>query len=353
MKPDPFVQLNTDFNHPWNTSPDLIDFFKNKNIYITGATGFFGKWLLGTFNAGHENFGVQTKIFALSRNPDKFLSENPFFKTQNIQWIQADVHQKLDFNQNLDFIIHGATEASEQLNREKPDLMFSTILKGTENILNLAEKNLKGAFLNLSSGAIYGPQPAHIDHIQENHLFGPDITNPLSAYAEGKRVSEFLSTLSARRHPQLRAIQARCFAFVGPFLPLGTHFAMGNFLLNALNKEDIQIKGDGTPRRSYLYMSDLSLWLLKILALGKNQMAYNVGSEQGVSIKELAEVVAEVSYELTGFRPQIQIAQKASPDCPPLRYVPSTEKVQKELGLSPLVPLRQAIAKTMSFHLNQ
>ena len=81
---------------------------------------------------------------------------------------------------------------------------------------------------------------------------------------------------------------ARCFSFVGPYLPLNLHYAIGNFIYNALNNDVITIKGTGNDVRSYLYIADAMIWLFKMLFSSKNNQIYNVGSSYKISIKDLA-----------------------------------------------------------------
>src|ERR687890_242531 len=130
--------------------------------------------------------------------------------------------------------------------------MLDTITVGTRRILDFATQQPTDAFLFTSSGAVYGKQPANITHIGEKEIYSLDINNPNSAYAEGKRLAELYCSIY-HSHYNLPVKIARCFAFVGPYLPLDKHFAIGNFISNALKKENIIIKGDGSPFRSYLY----------------------------------------------------------------------------------------------------
>jgi dTDP-glucose 4,6-dehydratase len=150
----------------------------------------------------------------------------------------------------------------------------------------------------------------------------------------------------------VRAIQhgyevkiARCFAFVGPHLPLDSHFAIGNFIRNALNREPIRIGGDGTPTRSYLYASDLAVWLWTLLFKGVSGKAYNVGSPVDLHIAALAD---SVNAELGGLS-TVQILQKSESGRPVSRYVPSTARAEMELGLQVRIPLSEAIRKTANW----
>ena len=124
-------------------------------------------------------------------------------------------------------------------------------------------------------------------------------------------------------------------------LPLDAHFAIGNFIRDAIAGGPIRIGGDGTPMRSYLYAADLAVWLWTILFRGKSNRAYNVGSSEDLSIKEFAEKVAAV------LNPYVEIQVANSPRNPknPLRYVPNTDRAKNELGLSPRIGIEQAIAR--------
>ena len=165
---------------------------------------------------------------------------------------------------------------------------------------------------------------------------------PRSAYGEGKRAAELLCALYHQRHG-LETKIARCFAFVGPYLPLDVHFAIGNFIRDAIAGGPIRVQGDGTPHRSYLYAADLAIWLWTILVSGEACRPYNVGSDHSVTIAEVARLVAEVAEH----RVAIQIARQPAPGVPQ-RYVPNTARATKELQLSVRIPLSHGIQKTLA-----
>jgi dTDP-glucose 4,6-dehydratase len=138
---------------------------------------------------------------------------------------------------------------------------------------------------------------------------------------------------------------ARCFAFVGPYLPLNQHFAIGNFIQSALLNENIEIKGDGTPLRTYLYTSDLCVWLIKVLLNGLPNCIYNVGGGDVLSIRELADVVKDQ------LNSTIKVNVHQLP-CGVLdAYIPNLDKIRNELGLYPTVLIREAISKTANWNM--
>ena len=144
---------------------------------------------------------------------------------------------------------------------------------------------------------------------------------------------------------QLPVAITRSFAFVGPYLPLGGHFAIGNFIRDALQAGPIQVRGDGMPYRSYRYSADLAILLWTIPFKGQPCRPYNIGSEAVITIKTLAHAVADVFEP----RPEVRVLKKAKSSTPPDRYVPSTRRATKELELNQHADLAEAIRRTVIF----
>lgn len=310
-------------------------------IFITGGTGFFGKWLLHTFRDLCTIRRVNLSLTVLSRDPERFLSCNSsFVDLPSLQFVTGDV-RTFNFSSlpPFDFFIHGATAASAQLERDHPDEMFSVITEGTRHVLNLARRCSARRVLFISSGAVYGPQPAELGHLPETYA-----STPNTVYGKGKAVAEQMCLDAAEG--AFDCVIARPFAFVGPYLPLDTHFAVGNFIRDVLHDTPIVINGDGTPLRSYLYAADLAEWLLTILFKGEHARAYNVGSDEAISIRDLAHKVRACA----GSTVPITIRGSPDPSAPPARYVPSIERAKSELGLAVRCPLDDAIRQTLAWH---
>jgi nucleoside-diphosphate-sugar epimerase len=336
--------LAVDLDHVLNHTRELWNELRGTHVFITGGTGFFGCWLLESFLWANDRLNLDARITILTRSPASFRAKAPHLAGhETVSVMEGDV-RTFDFPKGeFTHIIHAATEASSKLNAENPLLMLDTIVEGTRRTLNFAEACKAKKFLLTSSGAVYGRQPSDITHVPEEYMGAPDALTPTSSYGEGKRIAEHLCALYA--NSSLETKIARCFAFVGPHLPLDVHFAIGNFIRDGMHGGPIIIRGDGTPHRSYLYAADLVIWLWTILLRGQSCRAYNVGGEESLSIMEVAERVSN------GFRPKVQIERRGIPKLrkPVERYVPSIDRAKSELELYPLVDLQTSIHKTIAW----
>lgn len=334
-----------DLEYIFQNTKEIWEPFRGKTIFLTGGTGFFGKWLLESFIYMNEKLGINAKIISLSRNPEHFIEEYPFYNahTSSVKFVKGDILTydfKLD--EEVQFIIHAATAASDSLNKNNPLLMMDTITLGTRNVLDFALTQPVEGFLFVSSGAVYGKQPFDVSNIQETDCFKIDINNSNAAYSEGKRIAElYCSTYFEKNNLPVKI--ARCFAFVGPYLPLDTHFAIGNFINNVIKNEDIVIMGDGSTTRSYMYASDLSIAIWKILLIGNNNKPYNVGVDKAYSLKEIASILKK------NYGNQVQILNM-NKDLPKNIYVPNVDTLINELRIKQFVQIEEAIQKTIKFN---
>jgi nucleoside-diphosphate-sugar epimerase len=324
---------------------------RGERIFLTGGTGFIGCWLLESLVWANRELNLKAHASVLTRNSERFRRKAPHLAGDPmISLVEGDVLRPWKSSGDLGaadfrFVIHAATDADASVNEASPETMIDTIVEGTRHALAFAVDRKAERFLLTSSGAIYGRQPPNLPNVPEDWTGGPDLADPRSAYAEGKRLAELLCVL-AHRKSGIRTVIARCFAFLGPYLPLDRHYAAGNFLRDALAGNPIRIQGDGTPRRSYLYPSELAIWLWTILLRGTAGRSYNVGAEEEISIEGLAREIAR-QFDPA---PSVEIARRPAPGATPERYVPSTERARSELGLSQELSLSDAIAKTLAWH---
>lgn len=297
------------------------------SIFLTGGTGFFGKSILSMLKRG---FGPELKFTVLSRDPAKFLADHPEFSgLQAVDFISGDVRNFTFPEQPFDLIFHAAAPAMAM----PPGVERDIIISGTKRVLDFARKCGAKRILYISSGAAYGPQPPDLDLIPEDYP-----CRPVTEYGIAKYEAERMCLDSG-----IETVIARCFAFVGPYLNRNIHFAIGNFIRDCLENRDIEIKGDGTPYRSYLYADNLVRWLFAILFDGQAGQAYNVGSDQAVSIRELAETVKRVLRSDSN----IIVRGTPVPGQAPARYVPDIMKIQRGLGVRIETGLEDAIRETV------
>jgi len=319
---------------------------RGQRIFITGGTGFFGCWLVESFCHMNKFFGLGAEAVVLSRNPDAFARKCPHLAADPAVSLYAgDVRNFAYPGGEFGFVIHAATEASARQAAEEPLEMLSTIVAGTERTLQFAAAHGVRKFLLTSSGAVYGKQPVELTHVPESYAGAPDPLDPNSVYGEGKRISELLCSLFAKRS-QVECKIARCWAFCGPHLPLDQHFAIGNFIADVLAGRPIRILRDGQPRRSYLYAADLAIWLWTLLFRAPALLPFNVGSEHDVSILDLAHIVAATLAPET----EIRVAHEPAPGVLPPRYVPSVKRAREQLGLEETVGLAESIRRTAEWH---
>jgi nucleoside-diphosphate-sugar epimerase len=337
--------LARDLDHVLAQTSGLWDELRGARVFLTGGTGFFGCWLLETFLWANDHLRLDASVVVLTRDAKAFggkarhLASHP-----SVTLHEGDVRSFAFVDGRFTHVIHAATDSSAPAGERGRLAMFDTIVSGTNRALDFARRSGAKRFLLASSGAVYGPQPPELTHVPEEYAGGPDPSTHRTAYGEGKRAAEMLCAIyaDARLEPTI----ARCFAFVGPYLPLDIHFAVGNFIRDALHGGPIRVSGDGTPYRSYLYAADLAVWLWTILLRGQSMRPYNVGSEAAITIGDLAHAIAG---QFTAGA-EVLVGRPASAGGAIERYVPSTARARNELGLATTVDLNDALTRTVEWH---
>jgi len=326
---------------------------RGARIFVTGGTGFFGHWLLESLLAANRALGLGVHATVLTRDAARFQRESPWIAGDGIAGdgaitlLEGDV-RTFDFPaQPHSHIVHAATDSGARTPAGAAEAtgtaLEDSILAGTRRVLEFARHTNAQRLLYVSTGAVYG-RATPLPHTPESYLAdAPPL--PRGSYEAAKRAAEELCLASGRAGPPA-VVLARCFAFVGPHLPLDKHFAIGNFLGAAMAGEPIHIRGDGTPRRSWLYMSDLAVWLWTMLARGAAGRAYNVGSDEGYSIAEAARLTAAT------LQPALPIQIDGTPlaGAPLNSYVPDIDRARQELGLRVTVPLDEALRRTAAWY---
>ncbi len=322
-----------------------LEQLQGKSLLITGATGFIGTYLLESLALLNDSYSTSPcRVVGLARTPQRLVRTAPhLLNRRDVLILQGDVCT-FEFPGSFDYVIHVAAPVDPKALRHDSLGTVETIVNGTSQVLKQSVRHNVGRFLYISSGAVYGRQPPDLPRLAEDYSGCPDITDPAWAYSEAKRYAEILCSVFHQTH-SISSVVARLFTFVGPYQSLDADFAVTQFIRCGLQGEPIRIEGDGTPLRSYCYGADLAVALLRILLDGKTGRAYNVGSEEIVSIIELARRVLAVM----GTKSEIIVARDPMFGRKPARYIPDIARLKSELGVCPQFGLDEALERTITW----
>jgi len=307
------------------------------SLLIIGGSGFFGKSILDGYLRGLLKPWDIDSIIVLSRHASQLRLTAPELMHRSISLVDADISTctTLPF---ADYVIHAAASTDINNYLERPAQERENIQRGTYNYCELAKKfHQKSKILYVSSGAVYGKQPAELVAIPEDFDPGPIelMDEGKRHYAAAKRDAE--QAIMKLGEQGLNVCIARCFAFIGKYLPRDQHFAIGNFIKNIINREPIEVKATKVVSRTYMDADDLVSWLLAItFSANFRCLIYNVGSDEVVDLSKLAIKLGK-KFEL---KTDIGTINQKSED----RYVPSIELARNNLGLKVRIKVIDAIS---------
>jgi len=262
---------------------------KGKAVLITGAYGMLASYMVFFMIYLNEIYDYNIKIISLSRNSKKFEERFGIYADKIIQ-ISKSVNEPVDIN--CDYIIHAASLASPQHYTVRPiDVILPNIL-GTYNLLELAYAK-KAKLLYFSTCSVYGHFKGGGAIVSENDYGVLDPLDPHGCYDESKRAGEMLCAAYSRQN-KVHTVMARIAHTYGPTMDIENDpRVFASFIKNAVNGEAIEIKSDGSAKRSFCYISDATTAFFRLLAKGEFGEAYNVcNAEQTVSIRELGEIIS-------------------------------------------------------------
>lgn len=321
---------------------------RNSKVLLTGASGFFGMWMLETLIWLNISKSLNMVIHVVVRNTFAFKNGLSSWTEGQLKIIEGDLATLILYPDSYKYIIH---LASEQIRSGDDASLFNHMNKSVaaaNNLIALAKVCETDSILFTSSGAVYSDYlglHSSGSPFVENIQYAKDVQNEKAIYSETKRYIELLfSTASVNFNFKIKI--ARCFSFIGPFLPLNSNYAIGNFIRDALQGRDIVINGNGKPLRSYMYASDLIIFLLLILIKGRPGIPYNVGSPENYSIHEVAKLVRDISGAIT----EIQILNLGPKNGAGDQYLPDLKNIISEFGRSDFISLRKAIKKTIDWN---
>ncbi len=326
-----------DLNLICEHSYSAIEVLKDKEILIYGGTGFIGTWLTAALLHADQQFNLNLIIKVITRNQSKAISKFGASET-DVNFYQHDLAlRELGSDLTADIVFIASTPTNESTG----SLNTHDLVQASRHVVSHAtktrSKNLnKPLIVHLSSGAVFGKQA--MEYLFRNELDSVDDSSE-EPYCQAKLIIEN-GLRSAHAKGVIDYQSPRLFAFLGPGLPLNSHFAIGNFVSDGIQKRKIVVRGNPTTRRSYLYPTDLIEILFQILQF-KNPESLNVGSESGITIADLAQKVSSLTSNLG--------VNYLNPEREPSNYVPSTINLRKLISKESYLDLDNSLEKWINW----
>ena len=332
--------IDQDLDAALERTRSLWSEMSGSRLVLTGATGFVGTQQEESVRQAPERTGADVRVIAPARHPGRLHARLPW--TKDAEWldiVQGDIRSFAMPPGAIDFAIHSANTASPGEIADDTKAIVRMVVEGSSRVYALASAAGARRVLQLSSGSVCGAHFTPSPPIVEDDPAFPRTTLPPGASRlRNATRSRSCSPSLATDSPAI--VFARGYALCGPWLPLDSAFAFGNFLGAAMRGEPVIVSGDGTPVRSYLYSGDMVAWLWTMLLKGAPGRAYNLGSEHDISIGELAHRVAAL---IGG---SVEIAGTPVAGARAHWHVPSTARSRGELGVEETVSLNDAIVRS-------
>lgn len=258
-------------------------------IFITGGSGFLGSNLISYLLKKNGNY----LITAITRDKTKIKSF-PYYRDERIKWVEQDIVSLKPTKKEYDYFFHLACPSAEETFRGiDPLKKFLTIVEGTKRALEFAKVSKVKKFIFTSSGSVYGDYSKKYKYVPESYIPTLDISDPNNILGFSKTTAEFLC-LNYSYKNDFKVCILRCFSFIGKNLPLNLHYAVGNFIKQAIIKKSIVIEGPADTYRSYLNVNDFCEWFEKIIFDESKNLIYNLGSEKSISMLDLARRIGKI-----------------------------------------------------------
>ena len=300
---------------------------------ITGGAGFIGSHLVSKIiDSAEKIIVIDNLITGNMSNIDKFK------KNKNFEFIQHDIQYHFDPKENIDYVIHLASCASPVAYSENPINTLKSGSIGTINALGIARK-YNSKFLLTSTSEVYG-DPKESPQ-SESYWGNVNPVGPRSMYDESKRFAE-AATQAYISEYSVNASIIRIFNTYGPNMQLDDGRVVTNFIVQALDNEDITIYGNGQQTRSFSYIEDTVNGLLKALYYKKPDI-FNIGNDNEITILELAQIILQLTNSKS------KIVNNPLPKDDPMQRRPDLNKSQSILGYKTQIDLEEGLVKTINW----
>lgn len=330
-----------------NIAAQDIDWEKlrNKSVMITGASGMVGSYFVRTLLKLNEISNMNIHVVCVVRNVNKIGED---IRTDaNAEILSHDVTSPIEYPGEIDYIIHAASPASPLIMRDDPVGTIAANVLGTFNTLELAHTKNAAGYMFISSREIYG-QPLDDQEFFTEDTYGfVDPLDPRSCYPEGKKAAETMCA-SFRAQYGLNTKIARLAHTYGPGMSIYDGRVQADFLKNVLFNEDIIMKSEGLPVRTYTYIADAVAGMFRIL-LNSDEMVYNIGDENAkISIRGLAELLVKITPEKR-LSVKMEIPEGGTKGCAPFTLGILDSGKLRKLGWKPLYTIEEGFLRTIEY----
>lgn len=323
---------------------------EGKKIFISGGSGFLGKYFLQTFWYLNTHI-LATKCQVIS--VDNYITgtkgtDFDLAKDKNFTFIQHDVRKEFIYDGKVDYVVHAAGIASPVYYMKYPLETLEVATRGTQNMLDFAKKKKTKSFLFFSSSEIYGDPDPNFVPTPETYPGNVSCIGPRACYDESKRLGETLCMVYHRLY-NLPVKIVRPFNVYGPGMKPDDYRVIPRFLTSALKKESLPVYAGGNQTRTFCYISDAITAFIKILVSDKNGEVYNVGSDDNeVNMMTLGKMVSDL------FKGKVEAKSvdypETYPRADPMRRCPDLTKIRSFFNYKPKVVLKEGLKRTLTWY---
>ena len=303
------------------------------NILITGGAGFVCSHMAEKLSTKNNNIILLDNLLTGSiKNIEHLLD------LSNVKFIEHDVQNHININEELDFVLHFASAASPVAYQQNPINTLKAGSIGTINTLGLA-KVKKSKYLLASTSEVYGDP--EISPQNEAYWGNVNPNGERSMYDEAKRFAEAATATYARTY-NIETKIVRIFNTYGPRMQLNDGRVVTNFITQALKGEDITIYGDGNQTRSFSYVDDTVSGILALMYSNYNEV-FNIGNPNEITVNQLATEIIKLTNSNS------KIINKNLPKDDPKQRQPDISKAKEKLDWKPEINLETGLKKTIKW----
>jgi nucleoside-diphosphate-sugar epimerase len=282
---------------------------RDKAVLITGASGFLPAYMAETLLYLNETRGYNIRVYGLVRDHERALVRFAHYRgDDHLRFITQDVCEQVTLKEDLDYIIHAASQATPKTFFSNPVGTLSPNVIGTDNLLKLAVAKKVECFLFFSTSGVHGHVSADSFPIKEDCIGLLNFADIASCYLESKRMGENMCRAWLHQHGVPVKI-VRPATTYGPGLKLDDGRSFADFIAAVVNNRDIEIYSDGKALRNFCYLADATVGFFTVMLKGTAGEAYHIATDQEISILGLAELLARKIFPERNLR----VVMKADP----------------------------------------